>query len=110
MVQICRFTTCQITQLCSISGCFHGSTATMTWVLRSNALCGARPIRSSLAESRAVLEALGVAVLESEIRSDLPAHRICPIDWRRRAKAILTAGFIPSPDNDSDAGSHGPAP
>jgi hypothetical protein len=82
----------------------------MTWVLRTNALCGATPIGSSLAESRALLEELGVAVLESEIRSELHAHRICQADWQRRAKAILTAGFIPSPDNDSDARSHRPAP
>jgi hypothetical protein len=68
------------------------------------------PLGSSLAESRAALEELGVAVLESEFRSELPAHRICPTDWRRRAKAILTAGFIPLPDNDSSAGSHRPAP
>lgn len=82
----------------------------MTWVLRSNALCGATPIEPSLAESRAILEELGIEVLESELRSERHAHRICPTDWRRRAKAILTAGFIPLPDNDSGAGSQRPAP
>jgi hypothetical protein len=82
----------------------------MTWVLRSNALCGATPFEPSLAESRAVLEELGIEVLESERRSERYAHRICPIDWQRRAKAILTAGFIPLPDNDSSAGSERPAP
>jgi hypothetical protein len=81
----------------------------MTWVLRSNALCGATPIEPSLAESRAVLEELGIEVLESELRSERHAHRICPTDWRRRAKAILTAGFIPLPDNDSSTGSQRPA-
>jgi hypothetical protein len=82
----------------------------MTWVLRSNALCGATPFEPSLAESRAVLEELGIEVLESERRSERYAHRICPIDWQRSAKAILTAGFIPLPDNDSSAGSERPAP
>ena len=82
----------------------------MTWVLRSNALCGATPFEPSLAESRAVLEELGIEVLESELRSERYAHRICPIDWQRSAKAILTAGFIPLPDNDSSAGSERPAP
>jgi hypothetical protein len=49
-------------------------------------------------------------VLESELRSERPAHRICPIDWQRSAKAILIAGFIPLPDNDSSAGNERPAP
>jgi hypothetical protein len=82
----------------------------MTWVFKSNALCGATPIELSLAESRAALEDLGIEVLESELRSERHAHRICPTDWRRRAKAILTAGFILLPDNDSSAGGQGPAP
>jgi hypothetical protein len=73
----------------------------MTWVMKSSGFQAEQTRRLSLQESRRELEALGISVIESELRLSGHAHRIGAKDWRYQAKELLAAGFVPRPDNDA---------
>jgi hypothetical protein len=73
----------------------------MTWVMKSSGFQKQQARRLSLEESRRELEALGISVIESELRVSGLSHRIGAKDWHHQAKELLAAGFVPRPDNDA---------